>query len=327
MRQLRTVAPHARFVSLYGATETVRALSYYEAADENGGPARGDVLPVGVGIGDVQLLVLNEALVACGVGELGQIAVRSRNMALGYHGDAALTAQKFIANPHTGDARDLLYLTGDLGRYRSDGVVECVGRRDRQVKVRGFRIELAEIEAGLASHGAVRQAAAVALAEPDGAVCIVAYVVRDGALTLEQLQAHSAARLPDYMLPSEIVFVEALALNENGKLDRSRLPQLRARAAPLRAPQTPLEHQLLPIWQALFKRSDIGVDDDFFRIGGHSLLATQVFVRIEREFGVELSYRDFFSASSIAAVAQRIGQAQLARGVQRSVKAKRQMTL
>ncbi|WP_445233601.1 amino acid adenylation domain-containing protein [Duganella rhizosphaerae] len=334
LEQFRPAAPFMRVVNIYGATETGRAISYHDvAAYADAADYCTDVLPIGVGIGHVQLLVVNACMTPCGVGEIGQIATRSHHMALGYHDDPRLTAQKFVRNPYGDDPADLLYLTGDTGRYRRDGVVECLGRSDRQIKVRGFRVELPEIQVCLSAHPALRQVAVISRLSATRETEIVAYVVphqagapEAGALVLRDFLA---ARLPDYMLPAELIFLEQLPLNENGKLDAARLPAGAPRLddGALAAPASPLEQQLLELWRALLAREQIGVDQDFFRLGGHSLLATQLLARIERQFGLVLRHGDFFKDNSIRAVAQRIGQARLVQGVRRSGAARRQMRL
>ncbi|MBV6325521.1 non-ribosomal peptide synthetase [Duganella violaceipulchra] len=334
LEQFRPAAPGMRVVNIYGTTETGRAISYHDvAAYADAADYCTDVLPVGVGIGQVQLLVLNACMTPCGVGEIGQIATRSHHMSLGYHADPRLTAEKFVRNPYGDDPADLLYLSGDTGRYRRDGVVECLGRSDRQVKVRGFRVELPEIQVCLSAHPALRQVAVTSRVNAAREVEIVAYVVPHAAgapgAGAEALRDYLAERLPDYMLPAELIFLEQLPLNENGKLDQARLPAGAPRLddGALAAPASPLEQQLLPMWCALLAREQIGVDQDFFRLGGHSLLATQLLARIERQFGVVLRHGDFFKDNSIRAVARRIEQARLAQGVRRSGAARRQISL
>jgi len=331
LAQFRRAAPNMRVINIYGSTETSRAISYHDvAAYGDAAHYCTDVLPVGQGIGNVQLLVLNENLTPCGPGEMGQIAVRARYLSLGYHNDPALTAARFLPHRHGGAGAGMLYLTGDTGRYRPDGVVECLGRSDRQVKIRGFRVELSEIQVTLSLHPGVAQAAVVDFRDAAGETAVAAYVVARGpAPTADELAGFLAERLPDYMVPSEFQLLDALPLNENGKLDQKRLPpagqgRIARRCEP---PQGVLEQQLLALWQEVLQRDGIGVTDDFFRIGGHSLLATQLFVRIERQFGVQLSYRDFFAGSSIRAVAARLDLARLAGSVRRSGAARHRVSL
>jgi amino acid adenylation domain-containing protein len=310
VRRLGEWAPHASLIGLYGATETVRALAWHPLQSESAGP-EADVLPVGRGVSQVQMLVLNTQMTPCGVGEPGQIAVRSPYLALGYHDDPDLTAQRFVTNPVTGRADDIIYLTGDKGRYRSDGVLECLGRLDRQLKVRGFRVEPAEIEVCISSHPDVRQAAVIGILDSAGGTSIAAYLVPwpDRPLpTHGELASQLASRLPSYMMPTYWVEVAAFPMNENGKLDSKKLPLPVRESRPilLEPPATQLEETLLRLWQNIFDRKDIGIDQDFFTLGGHSLLAAQLLVQIENEHGVKLGYRDFFAGSSIRAVAAQI---------------------
>lgn len=310
VHELEAAAPHADLIGLYGTTETVRALAWQAL---RAAPTRqaGDALPVGRGVGDVQMLVLNARMTPCGIGEPGHIAVRSPHLALGYHDDPVLTGQKFIVNPATGAAHDMIYLTGDKGRYLADGTLECLGRLDDQIKIRGFRVEPAEIEVGLAAHPDVRQAIVTGMSTATADTALVAYLVPWPHRPLpsdRDLAAYLASRLPDYMVPSHWVEIAAIPLNENGKLDRKHLPTptLVRDKETIDIPAGPREEKLLRLWQSVFARDDIGVDENFFSLGGNSLLAAQLLIRIERECGVKLSYQEFFASSSIRSVASRI---------------------
>lgn len=310
VHELEAAAPHADLIGLYGTTETVRALAW-QALRAAPATQAADALPVGRGVGDVQMLVLNAQMTPCGIGEPGHIAVRSPHLALGYHDDPVLTGKKFLVNPATGAARDMIYLTGDKGRYRGDGTLECLGRLDDQIKMRGFRVEPAEIEVCLATHPDVRQAVVTGMSTAAAATVLVAYLVPWPHRPLpsdRDLAAYLASRLPDYMVPSHWVEIAAIPLNENGKLDRKHLPAptwVREQET-IDLPAGPLEEKLLRLWQDVFARDDIGVDQDFFALGGNSLLAAQLLIRIERECGVKLSYQEFFASSSIRSVASRI---------------------
>ncbi|MES2316846.1 MAG: amino acid adenylation domain-containing protein [Pseudomonadota bacterium] len=335
LRQFAVAAPNMQVINIYGSTETGRAVSYHDvAAYPDAARYCTDVIPVGQGIDKVQLLVLNDLLTPCGVGELGQIATRSHYMSLGYHEDADLNARKFIPNPAGGVAADMVYLTGDRGRYRADGVVECHGRTDLQIKIRGFRVELSEIGVCLGLHPQVRQAAMGTFRDSQGELAIAAFVVASpGAATPEgaaDMCAFLAQRLPDYMIPADVVFLDDLPRNENGKLDQKRLPpagQGFARPQAVAA-EGETETALLAIWQDVFGVEAIGVTDDFFRIGGHSLMATQLFVRIERAFGQRMDYKAFFGGSSIRATARRIDEARAAAPVPPApARGRRQLTL
>ena len=307
--RLQELAPELVCVNHYGSTETQRAVGYYVVPPREtvGVP---EVLPLGHGIADVQLLVVNAAGKLAGVGEVGEIWARSPHVALGYLGEPERTAERFVVNPWTGDPADRAYRTGDLGRYLPGGDVTFAGRADQQVKVRGFRIELGEIESVLGRHPEVREAAVVA--RGDGSdKRLVAYVVpSDGSADIAALRAFLRKRLPDYMVPSAWVPLAALPLTPNGKLDRRALPEPpeEGSTGDTVAPRSLAEELVTEIWREVLGRERIGVHDDFFDLGGHSLLATQVIARIRNALGVELPVRAVFEAPTPAGLAERIGR-------------------
>ncbi|MBA3824708.1 MAG: AMP-binding protein, partial [Ktedonobacterales bacterium] len=297
----------------FGSTETQRAISYYviprTVAHAGEGLAK-EIIPLGVGARDVQLLLLNAQQHLVGIGEVGEILVRSPHLARGYLGDDALTQARFIANPVTGDAHDRAYRTGDLGRYLPDGNVEYLARRDQQVKLRGFRIELGEIEAVLRAHPAVREGVVVVQEPPTQDKMLVAYVVpTQDSLTTEMvadIRRSLQSKVPVYMVPAHILGLAALPLTPNGKLDRRALPLPGALSVAddmVPAPRTPLELQLMKIWESVLNLPQVGIDDNFFDLGGHSLLATQLVARVSEVLGVSLTLRQFFEAPTVAKLA------------------------
>jgi amino acid adenylation domain-containing protein len=305
---LRRLAPGVTVINYYGSTETQRAVGYHVVGD--GDEAARPVVPLGRGIPGVQLLVRTASGALAGVGEVGEVWLRSPHVALGYLGDAALTAQRFVPNPWRADSGDVLYRTGDLGRYRPDGEVEPAGRADRQVQVRGFRVEPGEVEAVLAAHPDVRAAAVVPRLAVDGGTSLVAYVVSAVDDPAAALRPHLAARLPDYMVPSAFVTVDALPLTANGKLDVAALPAPPASpAAAHEPPRTAAEQVVAEIWGEVLGKGRVGVEDDFFALGGHSLLATRVLSRVEQAFGVKLPVRALFEHPTVAALAVRLESA------------------
>jgi non-ribosomal peptide synthetase component F len=220
-----------------------------------------------------------------------------------------LTAERFIANPFCGGARRLLYKTGDVGRYREDGNIEFLGRADNQVKVRGFRIELGEIESTLTAHESIKHAAVVVRSNDTMTDCLVAYVVpADGlAVVRSELRRFLKTRLPDYMVPSVFVTLDALPLSPNGKLDQRALPNPELAQPEVSgnyvAPRNTTEAKLVEIWTEVLKVGRIGVLDNFFELGGHSLMAARVVSRVRKYLGVELSMRSLFEEPTIAALA------------------------
>jgi amino acid adenylation domain-containing protein len=301
-RKVLNAAPDCRIVNLYGASETPQGMGYYqvEAADlDNAVSTRS--LPIGRGIDDVQLLVLSDAKTLCAPGELGEICVRTPYLSQGYLGEEEMTRAKFPDNPFTGKEGDRIYRTGDLGRYRADGVVEYVARKDRQVKVRGFRVELAEIEMLINSFEGIRQCAVVLREDNPGHPQLVAYLVPVAGSSppgWDALRQELRSRLPDYMVPAAGVFLENIPLTPNGKLHVSALPK--PEADPHRStgkfvePGTAVEKLIAGIWSELLGIERVGRYDNFFELGGHSLIANQVVARVCRAEGVEIPLKALF---------------------------------
>jgi len=315
--RLKKIAPGITCVNLYGATETQRAVGHFVVPNqdepfsetEHLKPSEKEVLPLGKGIKDVQLLVLNGALQLCGVGEAGEIHFRSPHLAKGYLGDKTLTHERFIVNPFTKLNSDRLYRTGDLGRYLPDGNVEHLGRVDRQVKIRGFRIEPGEIEAMLTEHPDVRETAVVPQQNASGETYLAAYVVpvQNSATTTAGLRQYLSEKLPAYMVPAAFVTMNALPLTPNRKLDRRALPvpdQARPDSrSEFTAPRSAIERAMANIWQEMLGVEQVGVHDNFFELGGHSLLAVRLFAVIEKKFGKRLPLATLFQAPTVAQVA------------------------
>jgi len=317
--RLQRLAPNVMVVNYYGSTETQRAVSYFVIPDPQSEAVRTgsfkEILPLGKGIKDVQLLVLNKSMQLAGIGETGEVYVRSPHLARGYKNDNTLTRERFISNPFGQTADDRLYKTGDLGRYLPDGNVESLGRADLQVKIRGFRVELGEIEAVLGAHTDVREAIVIAREDTPDHKLLVAYIVgpENQTKAASELRSYLKEKLPEYMIPAAFVILEALPLTPNGKVDR------RALSAPDElsfesqddyvAPRTSLEQRLAEIWSEVLRLERVGIHQNFFDLGGHSLLATQLISRLQDAFQVKLSLRSFFIAPTLAELAITIGQA------------------
>ncbi|HEU5227978.1 MAG TPA: condensation domain-containing protein, partial [Ktedonobacteraceae bacterium] len=315
--RLYQLAPLVTCINSYGSTESHRAVSYFVIPRAENGTAAvssgKEVIPLGRGLCDVQLLVLNSQQQLAGISELGELYIRSPHLAKGYLDDETLTRQRFIPHPFTDNIDDRLYRTGDLGRYRPDGNVESAGRNDRQVKLRGFRIELPEVEAALKHHPAVREAAVIVREDTPGNRYLAAYIVSTQLSSSSpihrgsELRAFLATRLPTYMIPTIFAPLAALPLTPNHKVDHRALPppapDLLVVDAPV-APRTPTEEVIASIWANLLGRDRIGIDDNFFDLGGHSLLATQLLARIYEVFQEAVPLRTLFEAPTVAGLAR-----------------------
>jgi amino acid adenylation domain-containing protein len=290
-----------------GPTETLDIRYYTISHDWNGSDAK---IPIGYPVPDKEVLLLDEAGREIGADQIGEIAVRSKYLALGYWGQPELTQQAFLLDPRGGDER--LYRTGDLGVMRPDGCLTHLGRKDFQVKIRGYRVEVTAIEDALLDMDSIEAAVVQAQADDGGEQRLVAYVVpvtgRDP--TINELRRELAQSLPDYMVPSAFVFLQTLPLSATGKLDRSALPKPDRVRPPLEetfvAPRNATEETVARTWAKLLSLKPVGVHDNFFNLGGHSLLATQMISRLRDIFEVEVPLRALFEAPTIAALAEHI---------------------
>ncbi|USS54776.1 non-ribosomal peptide synthase/polyketide synthase [Pseudomonas kermanshahensis] len=305
-----------RLINMYGITETTVHVTYRPITLED--LHKGATSPIGEVIPDLSWYLLDAALHPAVPGGHGELVIGEAGLARGYHGRAGLTAERFVPNPF-GAHGGRLYRSGDLARYRTDGVIEYMGRIDHQVKIRGFRIELGEIEACLLNQQAVRQVAVLAQEGPSGPQ-LVGYVVPADVAALASVEAQAALRdtlraslkadLPDYMVPTHLLLLDTLPLTVNGKLDRKALPQPDARLlqSEYLAPRSELEQQVAAVWAEVLKLEKVGLTDNFFELGGHSLLATQVLARLQIELGVNLPLALMFQAENLQAYAAMISE-------------------
>ncbi|HYU31238.1 MAG TPA: 2,3-diaminopropionate biosynthesis protein SbnA [Thermoanaerobaculia bacterium] len=311
--RLCEAAPRATVYNGYGPTEATINSSIFRLGRAQGGG--GAVVPIGRRSADNALYVLDRAGRLSPLGARGELHVGGIGVARGYLNRPELTAERFVPHPwpQPGKSGERLYRTGDLARHRPDGSVELHGRLDDQVKIRGFRIEPGEIEAALASHPQVAECAVLARRDDPqapGDVRLVAYVVLDPTDRTDPTDPQSALsswlreKLPDYMVPSAFVSLEALPLTPNGKLDRKALPAPGGDARAYVAPSDPVEEKLAAVWAEVLRLDRVGINDDFFALGGHSLLATQVVSRVREELGVELPLRRLFTEPTIRQLAR-----------------------
>ncbi|HEY0765885.1 MAG TPA: amino acid adenylation domain-containing protein [Pyrinomonadaceae bacterium] len=316
--RLKKLAPQFKCVNLYGSTETQRAVSCFmgNGHEELDTRDEGEILPLGKGIEDVQLLLMNDAQQLAGIGEVGEIFIRSPHLARGYLDDQTLTEARFIPNPFTGSIHDRLYRTGDLGRYLPDGNVASLGRCDFQVKIRGFRVELTEIEAVLGRHAAIQEAVVIAVEERSGERLLVAFVIwqRDLRVTTGELRRYIKEQLPDYMVPAFFIELDEIPLTPNGKLDRQALAKLAQTRPELMESEsrqyTPTEEILAGIWAEVLHVEPIGLHNNFFELGGHSLVITRVISRVRESFHVEIPLRWLFEKPTVSELAAAIDREQ-----------------
>ncbi|TDC71919.1 amino acid adenylation domain-containing protein [Actinomadura sp. GC306] len=314
VHDLRALAPDARISNIYGPTEaTVYATAWYDDGNA-GGHA-----PIGAPIANTRAYVLDAALEPVPAGVPGELYLAGDGLARGYLNRPELSADRFVACPF-GKPGERMYRTGDLVRWRQSssrgawgvapsqghgaGQIEYLGRLDHQVKVRGFRIELGEIETALSAHPAVTQSVVVAREDAAGDTVLVGYAVADGAGPAE-LKRSLAAVLPEYMVPSAVVVLDAMPLNPNGKLDRAALPEPDlAPAAEGRAPRDAREEVLCAAFAEVLGVERVGIDDNFFDLGGDSLKATRVVSRARSALKADLGVRALFEAPTVAALAE-----------------------
>jgi amino acid adenylation domain-containing protein/non-ribosomal peptide synthase protein (TIGR01720 family) len=310
MRRWRARYPRVGLVNAYGPAEcaddvSVHVIGLEDAIDE---ADEGSFLPIGRPVPNTRLLVLGDRLQLLPAGVAGELCVGGVGVGRGYLGRPGLTAERFVADPY-GEPGERLYRTGDVARWRADGVLEYLGRADQQVKVRGFRIELGEIEAQLLRHGAVKAAAVSVQGEASEAKRLVGYVVvQDGVdqdVLRSELHTHLKASLPEYMVPALWVMLEQLPTTANGKLDRKALPRAEAgqgRQGRYEAPQGPVEEALAAIWSQVLAVPPVGRNDNFFELGGDSILSLQIVSRLRRA-GWKIAPKHVFERQSIAELA------------------------
>jgi len=293
--------PTCVFVNALSSTETGTFRQYIA---DHGTAISGSIVPVGYPVPDMEILLLDDSGEPVGSDCVGEITVRSRYLSPGYWRKPDLTLAAFLPDPSGGDAR--IFRTGDLGRLSPDGCLHHLGRKDFRVKIRGNRVELAEIEMALLEAACIQQAVVVAREDQRGDQFLVAYIVQAAkgpSANADELRAFLKRKLPDYMLPSQFMSLEALPMLPTGKVDRRALPapeSVRSQGdGSYVAPRDRLEHQLVNIWEELLGVHPIGIRDDFFELGGNSLLAVSVMNRIEKTYGKKLPVSTLFGGATV----------------------------
>jgi amino acid adenylation domain-containing protein len=309
-RRCRALLPDTRLHHLYGSSEAAVLSTQWDVTDDPL-PER---IPIGRPGANTRLYLLDERGEPVPRGMRGEIHVAGRQVARGYLHRPAQTAERFLSDPARPGSGERMFRSGDLGRYRSDGSIEYLGRNDFQIKIRGQRVEPGEIEAQLAATAGIAQAVVAARDLGDGDQWLVAYLVpqasdqvMDADTLIEAARRQAAATLPDFMQPAAYAVLARLPLNANGKLDRAALPLPVARAggdATLRTPETPLQQALAEVWRTLMPDAEFGIDSDFFALGGHSLLALRLANRLREDYGYELELKPFFASPTIRALAE-----------------------
>ena len=291
-------SPECLFVNGLGPTESTVSLQYF--INKHTEILR-NAVSVGYPVEGTEVCLLDEAGEPTEI--TGEIAFRSPHLALGYWQKPELTQTVFLPDPEGGNR--WMYRTGDLGRVLPDGGIEFLGRKDFQVKIRGYRIEVSEIETRLLEHGAIQEAVVLAQEDGSGDKRLVAYIVPkpEHAPTMHDLREFLRRKLPDYMVPSAFVQLDALPQTPTGKIDRSAFPAPESFRPELEAaylaPRTEVERIIATVWQEVLRLDRVGLYDNFFDLGGHSLMAFQVLSRLRRAFQVELSLRVLFEAPTV----------------------------
>jgi acyl-coenzyme A synthetase/AMP-(fatty) acid ligase/acyl carrier protein len=299
--------PRTRLMNAYGPTECTTFATMFPITD----PERlGAIVPIGRPIDNTSAFILDQYGNRVPVGVPGELYLGGEGVAQGYWRQPDLTAASFTPDPFASAAGGRRYRTGDIAVFRDDGNIVFLGRRDRQIKLSGYRIELAEIEAALEAHPEVTRAAVVAT--DDDPVRLVAFVAAPSGIQAAVLRDFLLARLPPYMVPSQLDIRDTLPLTPAGKLDRTALARQivpvagKGTNAP---PRTPTEKLLAQIWEELLRAEKVGIDDNFFDLGGHSLAATRLLSRVRDRFQVEVTMRGFFDRPTLGGLAELIAAA------------------
>jgi non-ribosomal peptide synthetase component F len=303
VRWWREQAGAVRLFNEYGPTETVVGCCVAEVEG---------VVSIGRPIGNTQLYVLDERMEVLPVGLVGEIYIGGAGVCGGYWERAELTAERYLPDPFSASGARL-YRTGDTGRYQRDGQVEYVGRLDEQVKVRGYRVELGEIEAELREQGTVREAVVILREDQAGSKRLVAYVVAEAKTSVSELRQSLQERLPEYMIPSAFVMLEEMPLTVNGKVDRRALPAPDSSRPKLEkvyvAPRNEREEKLAGIWSQVLGLEQVGVHDNFFELGGDSIIIIKIIGKMT-QIGFEVTAKQIHDHPTVAELASAVSESE-----------------
>lgn len=305
-RWMKIFGERVQLINLYGPSETTmtKLFHFVQLSD-----LERPTIPIGKPMTGARAIVVDEKQRQCPPGVVGEIYIRTPFRSLGYYNQPELTAQAFVQNPFSSNPTDIVYKTGDLGRVLADGNLEFLGRKDLQVKIRGVRIELAEIENLLRSHQAVNDVAVTDLEDINGNRYLCAYLVLNSDLEPASLKDFLADYLPDYMIPSRFMRMAALPRTITGKIDRRALPEPSRPRDDVAESTNPIEEILVGIWAEVLGLSQVGTNENFFELGGHSLLAAVLLARVRKAFQIDLPLRLLFESPTIAQLAQGIQMA------------------
>jgi amino acid adenylation domain-containing protein len=278
----------AQMINVYGPTETTVWSSRYLINTKD----IPDIIPIGKPISNTQVFIMNE-MQQCGIDMIGELCIAGEGVARGYLNNYELTTKKFSDNPF-GDGK--LYHTGDLAKWLSDGNIEYLGRIDEQVKIRGYRIELGEIENAIMEIDYIKNVAVITGEDTSGNKIINAYIISDKKVNMLEIRNTLSKSLPEYMIPTYIMKINSIPLTPNGKLDKRALPKIEMKSErEYIKPNTPIEEELVSLWEEFLDVERIGINDNFIELGGHSLLANRILLRINQMYQIDISLTEMFT--------------------------------
>lgn len=296
--KLADLHPNTRYFNAYGPTESAICATIHESTRET---SYNYSVPIGKPIPNTVIYILSDELELCGIGVPGEIFIAGPGLALGYLKDQLLTAQKFITNPFVPGQR--MFRSGDCAKWLSNGEIEFLGRKDNQIKIRGNRIELKEIEARLHAHQDVKACVVQPVIDDAGEKTLVAYVLSEGGIQALALQHYLREHLPSYMIPNRILRIEKFPLLPSGKIDQRKLDEfLRSQISDeiqIVTPSNDTERKLMAVWKNILQKETISIKDSFFELGGHSLKATQLVNQISRTWNIKIPLKELFSNTTL----------------------------